>query len=69
MIEERFIHIETKVAHQEALIEELNTVLYQQQLAIDQIQKTLTAFIKQYKVLEKSTQDILGPADQKPPHY
>lgn len=69
MSEERIINIETKVAHQEAITEELNTVLYQQQLALEQIQKTLEAFIKRYKELEKSTQDIIGPADEKPPHY
>jgi SlyX protein len=66
MSEERFINIETKVAHQEALIEELNAVLYQQQVTIEQIQKTLAAFIKRYKDLEKTTH---GPADEKPPHY
>ena len=69
MSEERFINIETKVAHQEAMTEELNIVLYQQQVALDQIQKTLAEFIKRYKELEKSTQDIIGPADEKPPHY
>lgn len=66
MSEERFINIETKLSHQEALTEELNAVLYQQQQALDQIQKTLAAFVKQYKELEKATQ---GPGDQKPPHY
>lgn len=66
MSEERLINIETKVSHQDYLIEELNLVLYQQQQTIDQIQKTLAAFIKKYKELEKATQ---GPGDQKPPHY
>jgi SlyX protein len=66
MSEERLINIETKVAHQEVMTEELNTVLYQQQQALEQIQKTLAAFIKQYKELEKTTH---GPANEKPPHY
>lgn len=69
MSEERIINIETKIAHLEATLEELHTVLYQQQLALDQIQKTLAAFVKRYKELEKSTQDIRGPGDEKPPHY
>lgn len=68
MSEERLINIETKIAHQESMMEELNTVLYQQQMALDQIQKTLNAFIKRYKELEKSAQTI-GPGDEKPPHY
>jgi SlyX protein len=69
MTEEQLIKIEMKLAHQEAMTEELNTVLYQQQQALEQIQKTLHAFIKRYKELEKSTQGLVGPADEKPPHY
>lgn len=65
MNDERFIAIETKIAHQEILIEELNQVIYEQQKSLDILEaqlKRLTA-----RVLE-GTEDI-GPANQKAPHY
>jgi SlyX protein len=66
--ENRFITIETKLAHQEFLLEELNQVVYRQQLQIDQLEKKIASVIKR---VENAlvTGDEIGPAGEKPPHY
>lgn len=67
MTEQRLIDLETKIAHQELLLEELNQVLYQQQKTIDKLEATVTTLVKRY-------QDMLIGGDEirpneKPPHY
>lgn len=64
MNEDRFIAIETKLLHQENLLEELHQVLYQQQDSIDKLQKKL----KQFEDLSNADNEI-RPANEKPPHY
>jgi SlyX protein len=67
-MEEQMINLEIKIAHQEALIEELSQVLYQQQNQISKMQKTLDDLINRYKEVEKNSTEI-GPGNEKPPHY
>lgn len=68
MTEERFIEIETKITHQELLIEQLNKVIYEQQSKIDQLEAILTALVKRTReVIEPGLE--IGPANDKPPHY
>lgn len=67
MTEQRFIDLETKIAHQEYLIEELNQAVYEQQKTIDKLEATVSTLIKRY-------QDMLVGGDEirpneKPPHY
>lgn len=67
MTEQRLIDLETKIAHQEYLIEELNQTVYEQQKTIDRLEATLSTLVKRY-------QDILTGGDEirpneKPPHY
>lgn len=64
MDDERFIKIETTLVHQEAIIEELHQVLYQQQEMISQLQKKIKLFQDQL-----STDNNIGVAGEKPPHY
>ena len=64
MNEERFIKIETTLVHQEAIIEELHQVLYQQQETIAILQKKLSLFQEQL-----SAENNIGAAGEKPPHY
>ena len=68
MIDERLVEIETKLAHQEILIGELNQVIAQQQETIDQLQAGLKGFFKQYRELHGDGTTI-GPANEKPPHW
>ncbi|MEK2644676.1 SlyX family protein [Bdellovibrio sp. BCCA] len=67
MSEQRFIDLETKIAHQEFLLEELNQVLYQQQQTIDKLEGLLQALTKRLQGLGDGD-DVRGPGE-KPPHY
>jgi SlyX protein len=67
MNEERFIDIESKVTHQEFLLEKLNQIVYQQQQKIDQLEDTLVKLGK--RLQETGTAPSIGPADERPPHY
>ena len=60
--EERLVEIEIKIANQENLIEELNSVIYSQQKQIDQLERTV-------KELEKTNTFDIGAHNVKPPHY
>ncbi len=62
--EERFINIETKISHQEVMLEELHQVIYQQQEQIDLLNKNLKLFVQQM-----TSDSEIRPAGEKPPHY
>lgn len=68
MTEDRFIEIETKITHQEFLIEQLNKELYEQQNKINQLETLLTTLAKRTQELSNPGLEI-GPANDKPPHY
>lgn len=61
-IEQRMIEIETKMAYQEKIVDELNDVVYEQQLKIDLLEKKVLD-------LRKKNADDINPAHQPPPHY
>lgn len=66
--ENRFINLETKISHQEHLLEELNQVIYRQQKQIDQLEKQVALLTQR---LQEASEDsrLIGPANEKPPHY
>lgn len=68
MTEERLINIESKIAFQEDLIDELNKTLYQQQLRMDKLEATCEALARHIAALSESAQGG-RPADERPPHY
>ncbi|UOF01892.1 SlyX family protein [Bdellovibrio reynosensis] len=68
MSEERLIDIETKILHQEHLIEELNQVVYSQQKTIDKLETLLTGLTKRLKEALGGESDDIRP-NEKPPHY
>ena len=61
-MEERLIDIEIKIANQENLIDQLNSVVFEQQKKIDLLEKILR------DQLRTGGREI-GPFDVKPPHY
>lgn len=64
MEEQRLIAIETKILHQEMMLEDLHHVLYKQQEVIDLLQKKLKTFEEQFENLNE-----IRAAGEKPPHY
>ncbi len=68
MSEDRLIDIESKLAHQEQLLMELNEVLTQQQGRIMQLEQLSTSLIERVRAIGDVTPDE-GPVDERPPHY
>ncbi|WP_370635856.1 SlyX family protein [Paralcaligenes sp. KSB-10] len=65
-IEQRLVEIEIKITRQEDLVQELNSLVYQQQKSLDELRALCTALVR--RLGEGS-----GGADpyvhEKPPHY
>ena len=68
MIEERLVNIETKMAYQEDLIEELNKVVYQQQQKLSQLEATCTSLARHIQSLADEGYES-KPVNERPPHY
>jgi len=68
MSEDRLIDIETKLAHQEQLVNELNEVLTEQQSRIMQLEQLSRSLIDRVRAIGDAGSDE-GPADERPPHY
>ncbi|OOF44048.1 SlyX protein [Rodentibacter rarus] len=68
MLENRITELETKVAFQEQLLEELNQALVQQQFDMDRIQLQLRYMANKLKDFQPS--NIASQAEETPPpHY
>lgn len=68
MDEERVIDIETKLAHQERLLSELDDVLTDQQARISRLEVLCQSLIDRIKSLAE-TAGAERPPDERPPHY
>ncbi len=68
MNEQRFIDLETKIAHQEHLIGILNEAVTRQELTLHQLREAMASLAKRLKESVEA-----GPAaslpHEKPPHY
>ncbi len=68
MSEERFIDLETRLAHQDQLLNELNEVVTGQQARIMDLEELCRALLERVRSLGDG-----GPAgdpiDERPPHY
>ena len=68
MTEQRFVDIETKLAHQEHLLLELNDVITKQQENIMRLEKLCASIIERVRSLGEALPAEAG-GDEKPPHY
>ena len=68
MSEDRLIDIESKLAHQEQLLNELNDVITEQQARIMQLEQLSSTLIERVRTLGDAGTES-EPADQRPPHY
>ena len=68
MDKQRLIDIETKLAYQEDLIQELNKTVHTQQLKLDQLEQARRSLSLRYNSLAEQD-DSEYPVDEKPPHY
>jgi SlyX protein len=68
MSEERFVDIESKLAHQEQLLMDLNDVVTQQQATLMRLDELSRSLIDRVRSI--SDDAIVGEAgDERPPHY
>ena len=68
MSEDRLINIETKLAHQEQLLLELNEVLTEQQARVMQLEQLSTSLVERIRAIGEAAPED-GPVDERPPHY
>ena len=69
MHEERLENIETKIAYQEDLLEELNKTIYQQQKKLEQLEATCAALAGHIASLAESVNENKSVMNERPPHY
>lgn len=68
MIEERLINLETKIAYQEDLIEELNKTVYQQQKELERLEAICKSLAGHIESLSAARNEGMS-ANERPPHY
>jgi len=68
MSEERFIDLETRLAHQDQLLNELNDVVTAQQSKIMQLEELCKALIQRVRASSEALPEN-DPGDERPPHY
>jgi SlyX protein len=68
MEEQRFIEIETKLAHQEDLLDELNAVVTDQQSQISRLEELCRTLVSRLRSLGEGV-SAASPEDERPPHY
>lgn len=61
------IELETKVAYQEDMIEQLNNVIIEQQQSIDRLSARLDQMVKHLEAEENA--EVNDLSDEIPPHY
>jgi SlyX protein len=68
MSEERLIEIESKLAHQDQLMLELNEVVTEQQAKIMQLEQLCSSLVERVRAMGESVPGD-APQDDRPPHY
>ena len=68
MNEDRLIDIETKLAHQDQLLVELNDVITQQQASIMKLEQLCAALSERLASISEAL-PAGAPQDETPPHY
>ena len=68
MSEDRFIDLESRLAHQDQLLNELNDVVTEQQAKIMQLEELCKVLIQRVRSVGDG-QSEGDPGDERPPHY
>ena len=68
MSEERFVELESRLAHQDQMLHELNDVVTDQQAKLMQLEELCRALTDRVRSMGEGL--VAGdPADERPPHY
>jgi uncharacterized coiled-coil protein SlyX len=68
-IEKRLIQLETQLAHQQHVCDQLNEVIVDQAKRIMKLERTVVQLETQVRDSLATTREIRDLADEKPPHY
>ncbi len=68
MSEERFIDLESRLAHQDQLLNDLNDVVSAQQTRLMQLEELCNALIERVRTMGEGGPGN-DPIDERPPHY
>jgi SlyX protein len=68
MSEERFVDLESRLAHQDQMLHELNEVLTTQQAQLMQLEELCRSLVDRVRSLGEGM-PAGDPADERPPHY
>ena len=63
----RFIELETKLAHQEQLLSELDRALASQQAQMTRLEQLCQSLIERFRSMSEASPPHTG--DERPPHY
>lgn len=67
--EERLIDMEIRIVRQDDLVETLNTMVYQQQKKIDELEALCVALASRMRELAVNSGQRNVTSDERPPHY
>ena len=69
MSDERLLDIETKLAYQEDLVDELNKIVTTQQSQLDELTEACRVLIERINELTDGGNSAAASSAEKPPHY
>lgn len=64
---DHMIELETKISHQEVAIDELKQTVFEQHLAIENLEKELKRLGERIEGINSG--QTIGPGNERPPHY
>jgi len=68
MSEERFVDLESRLAHQDQLLGELNDVVTSQQAKLMQLEALVKSLTERFRSMAE-TMPAEDSSDERPPHY
>ncbi|MBT8082750.1 MAG: SlyX family protein [Gammaproteobacteria bacterium] len=68
MSEERIVELESKLAHQDQMLDQLNEVLTDQQARLMQMEELCHSLVERVRALGEASPDG-NPDAERPPHY
>lgn len=68
-LNQRLIEVETQLAHQQLICDQLNEVIVEQGKQIMRLERNLLRLENQVKDVQQLSREPRGDANEKPPHY
>ncbi len=69
MSEDRMIELESRLAWQDDLLDQLNQTVARQEQRISELEKYLELLSERYRGLSETVESLTPPEDSAPPHY